>query len=81
MPFKQSELHQENKGKMVGAIASTSELAELQRKDGGLKQIIDFLELGILPSKEKQAKLISLTRSQYTLIDNVLHYVHPDGSL
>ena len=33
VPLEQSELHQEDKGKMVGAIAATSELAELQRKD------------------------------------------------
>ena len=72
VPLEQSELHQEDKGKMVGAIAATSELAELQRKDEGLKQIIDFQESGILPREEKQAKLISLTQSQYTLVDNVL---------
>ena len=81
VPLEQSELHQEDKGKMVGAIAATSELAELQRKDEGLKQIIAFQESRILPSEEKQAKLISLTQSQYTLVDNVLHYVNPDGSL
>ena len=46
---------------MVGVIAATSELAELQRKDKGLKQIIDFLESRILSSEEKQAKLVSLT--------------------
>ena len=73
MPLEQSELHQEDKGKMVGAIASTSELAKLQRKDEGLKQIIDCQESGISPSEEKQAKLIPLTQSQYTLVDNVLH--------
>ena len=36
VPLEQSELHQEDKGKMVEAIAATSELAELQRKDEGL---------------------------------------------
>ena len=59
---------------MVGAIAAMSELAELQRKDEGLKQIIDFQESRILPSEEIQAKLISLTQSQYTLVENVLYY-------
>ena len=34
-----------------------------------------------MPSEEKQAKLISLTQSQYTLVDNVLHYVNLDGLL
>ena len=81
VPLEQSEVHQEDKRKIVGAIAATSELAELQRKDERLKQIIDFQESGTLPSEEKQAKLISLTQSQYTLVDNVLHYVNPDGSL
>ena len=81
VPLEQSELHQEDKGKMVGAITATTELAELQSKDEGLKQIIDFQESGILPSEEKQAELISLTQSRYMLVENVLHYVNPDGSL
>ena len=61
VPLKQSELHQEDKGKMIGAISATmSELAELKRKDEVLKQVMYFLESGILPSKEK---LISLIQS------------------
>ena len=66
---------------MAEAIAAASELAELQRNDEGLKQIIDFLESGILPSEEKQAKLILLTRFQLMEVDNVLHYVLLDDSL
>ena len=40
-PSKQSELLQEDKGKMVGAITAMSELTLLQREDEELKQIID----------------------------------------
>ena len=65
----------------VAAIGAAGELAMLQREDKGLKDIIDFLESATLPSEEKQTKLISLTQSQYTLVDNVLHYVQKDGSL
>ena len=46
-----------------------------------LKGIIDFLELGILPSEEKQIKIIAFTQSQYRLADNVLYHVQQDGSL
>jgi len=65
----------------VAVIEPASELPALQREDEELKRIIDFLESGILPSEEKQAKVIALTQSQYTLVDNVLYYVQQDGSL
>lgn len=39
---------------MVGTIGATSELAALQREDRELREIIDFLESGSLPSEEKQ---------------------------
>ena len=56
-------------------------LSALQRKDKELLDIISFLESGLLPEDEKLAKLVSLTRSQYTLVDDVLYYVHSDGTL
>ena len=42
--------------------------------------MIDFLKSDILPSEEKKAKLLSLTQSQYTLMDSVLCHIQQDGS-
>ena len=56
-------------------------LSALQRKDKELSDIISFLESSVLPEDEKLAKLVSLTCSQYTLVDDVLYYVHSDGTL
>ena len=80
-PVVQSEVPQDVNCETIAAIRTTDELTVLQRADKGLKEIIDFLESGILPSEEKQAKLISLTQSQYTLMDSILYHVQRDGSL
>ena len=80
-PVVQSEVPQDVNCETIAAIRTTDELTVLQRADKGLKEIIDFLESGILPSEEKQAKLISLTQSQYTLMDSILYHVQHDGSL
>ena len=81
-PVQQSKVEGEGSiCETVAVIQPASELPALQRGDKELKEIIDFLESGILPSEEKQAKLITCTQSQYTLIDSVLYHVEQDGSL
>ena len=82
VPVLQSEREgEESYCETVVVIQPISELSALQREDKELKEIIDFLESGILPNEEKQAKIIALTQSQYTLVDNVLYHVEQDGSL
>ena len=56
-------------------------LQDLQREDSDLREVIDFLETGILPQEENRAREISLTQSQYQLIDGVLHHLEPDKTL
>ncbi len=56
-------------------------LADLQREDQSLAEVITYLETGVLPADEKQAKTIALTCSQYTMKDGVLYYVDPDCTL
>ena len=80
-PVAQPEEVQKVSCETVAAIEAGDELAALQRDDKELKEIIDFLESDILPSEEKKAKLLSLTQSQYTLMDSVLYHIQQDGSL
>jgi len=57
------------------------ELGSLQRKDPELNEVIVFLESGMLPQDEKRAKLIALSQAQFTLEEDILYRVEPDGTL
>ena len=43
--------------------------------------IVDFLEYCVLPNNDKKARKLLLSRSQYCLMDGVLHYVVADKTL
>lgn len=58
-----------------------STLAERQRSDPTLVPIIQYMENGILPENEKEAKAILLGQSSYALIDDVLYHVEADKTL
>lgn len=62
-------------------VAGGEGLQDLQRKDQKLAEVIEFLETGILPEDKKRAKQLALTRSQYTLQDDVLFHVEMDATL
>ena len=68
---------------MVAAIGQDYDcgLAESQREDSALKEIITLLDTGVLPVDEKRAKLLALTQSRYVLEEGVLYHVEADGSL
>lgn len=68
-------------------IATTSQqlppstLAENQRKDTTLLPIIRYMEDGVLPESEKEAKAIVLGQSNFALIYGVLFHVESDKTL
>ena len=51
----------------------SKELAEEQRKDPKLCDMIKFLESGQLPTDEKRARCLALERPRFELIDGILH--------
>jgi len=55
-------------------------LAERQRMDPSLRQVIIYLNYGVLPD-EKRARELVLGRSQYELLDGVLYRVETYKSL
>ena len=48
-----------------------------QRKDPGLKEMIDFLQDGALPGDPQRAKKVSAQESLFALVDSVLYFVDP----
>ena len=56
-------------------------LPELQREDPQLMEIIRYLQDGILPDDDKEARELALTKSQYELVDGVLYHVENDKTL
>jgi hypothetical protein len=57
------------------------DLPSIQRRDEDLAAIIEYLETGILPSDEKVARTLVLSKSQYVLEDDVLYKVEQDSTL
>ena len=53
------------------------DLAAEQRKDPDLKQVIDFLLTGNLPTEEKTARQVILQKSLFTIQQDILYYVDP----
>ena len=56
-------------------------LPKLQREDPQLMEIIRYLQDGILPDNDKEARELALTKSQYELVDGVLYHVENDKTL
>ena len=65
---------------VIAAIAASrspakdGDLAEKQKKDPKLSQIIWYLKDGILPQAEKEAKELILNKGQYVLVDEILYH-------
>lgn len=53
-------------------------LGELQRLEPELILIFQYLEQGILPENEKQAKRLVLERPRFSVMEGVLYYENPD---
>ena len=58
-----------------------SGLGARQRGDLGLRQVMEYLESGALPSDQKRAKELVLSKQQYLLLDGVLYFVEKDKTL
>ena len=56
-------------------------LAQLQKEDPQLMDIIRYLQHGILPDSDKEARELAVTKSQYKLLDGVLYHVENDEML
>ena len=78
--------------KLVAVLATTgsggeedseneSTLASLQRGDAELAPMIEYLETGVLPPGDQDARRIVLSSGQYTLEDDILYHVEDDGTL
>ncbi len=58
-----------------------STLEGKQHVDPTLKNVMDYLTLGVLPQEYKHARELVLSKSQYHVIDGVLYRVQPDKTL
>ena len=56
-------------------------LADRQRSDPELLNIIQYLDEGMLPQEEKDARQVVLIAGQFTVIDKVLYHLAKDHSL
>lgn len=61
-------------------LSGVDSLPQEQRKDPALLEIIQFLESGMLPSVEGQARKIALQSPLFVLLDDVLFFVNPKGN-
>ena len=82
-PLQQSLGSEEQEGvvAVVEMALPEDDLPLLQREDKALKEIIVFLETGVLPENEKQARQIVLSQTRYTLESGVLYRVEDNGTL
>ena len=64
-----------------GTESDHSTLSVEQREDPDLADIILYLETGILPEDESQARILVLSGSQYVIEDDVLYRVESDSTL
>ena len=53
---------------------SPANVSELQHKDPTLRPVIEYLEMGKLPSSQKQARSLLLEANDFMLIDNLLFH-------
>ena len=56
-------------------------LSAKQLADPEIAEVITYLEENALPSNEQRARELTLTRTQYEVIDDVLYHIEPDKTL
>ena len=56
-------------------------LSDLQRRDRTLAPYFAYLEDGVQPDEEADARELVLSKSQYTVVDDTLYYVEKDKTL
>ena len=57
-----------------------TDFASEQCRDPDVVKIINFLEDGILPSDDRQAKKLALQGNQFVLVDNILYCIDPKNN-
>ena len=62
-------------------IPASDPVAERQKTDPKLRPIMIYLESGVLPEDQKEAREIVLASSQYSLLEGVLYHVEKDKTL
>ena len=65
----------------VTAKSGEGTLSERQWGDPDLRQVLEYLETGKLPSDQKRARELVLSRQQYVVVDGVLYYVAGDKTV
>ena len=86
LPLKDNSATAEVPFGIIAAIQPSCELdhlclPELQREDSELSEIITYLETDVLPTDDKKAKELALTKQQYVLKNDVLYHVESDKTL
>ena len=56
-------------------------LSVKQLADPEIAEVITYLEDNVLPINEQRARKLTLTRTQYEVIDDVLYHIEPDKTL
>ena len=82
MPTKPQEfVAAKDREAVINSLASDDSLGTYQDSDMGLRVIKEYLKDGKLPSEDRVARELVLSREQYKLIDDVLYHVEPDKPL
>ena len=79
-PYQVFGCRRRNGSSCCGCDTYKTELGKLQQEDDELKEIIEFLETGILPEDMMRAKIILLGQAQYSLEEGALYKVELDGT-
>ena len=66
------------KGSIIPTKDGELSLAIQQKKDPELGPIVEYFKQEVLPSDEVEARKITLNRSNYDLVDDVLYHVEQD---
>lgn len=61
----------------ISMVEDQEPFAIEQRKDPNVKEIIDFLEHGVLPENNNRARKIALQESLYAVIKKILYFIDP----
>ena len=82
MPTKPQEcVAAKDREAVINSLASDDSLGTYQDSDMGLRVIKEYLKDGKLPSEDRVARELVLSRAQYELIDDVLYHVESDKTL
>ena len=58
-------------------LAETKDFAAEQRKDPDVKEIIDFIKQGTIPSVDKKPRRIAMQKSMFAMENGMLFYLDP----